>query len=70
MRDGLATGIIDKKGAWYTYNDQRAQGMNGLKTLMVENPQLLTALIAQLEGTNALTEGLYEAREGTSELSV
>ena len=70
MRDGLATGIIDKKGAWYTYNDQRAQGMNGLKTLMVENPQLLTALIAQLEGNNALTEGLYEAREDTSELPV
>ena len=63
MRDGLATGIIDKKGAWYTYNDQRAQGMNGLKALMVENPQVLTALMTQLEGNNALTEGLYAAGE-------
>ena len=70
MRDGLAAGIIDKKGAWYTYKDQRAQGMNGLKTLMVDNPQLLATLIAQLEEKDALTEGLYVPREEDSELLV
>lgn len=70
MRDGLAEGIIDKKGAWYTYKGQRAQGMNGLKTLMVNNSDLLTMLITELGGTDALTEGLYEAREDNSGLLV
>jgi hypothetical protein len=44
--------------------------MNGLKTLMVNNSELLTVLIAELEGTNAPTEGLYEAGEDNSRLLV
>ena len=70
MRDGLASGIIDKKGAWYTYQDQRAQGMNGLKTLMTTNENLLARLIAELEGTDAVTEGLHGAGEDNSGLLV
>jgi hypothetical protein len=70
MRDGLAAGIIDKKGAWYTYHDQRAQGMNGLKTLMTTNENLLVMLIAELGGSDVITEGLYEAGEDNSRLLV
>ena len=70
MRDGLAEGLIDKRGAWYTYREQRAQGMNGLKTLMVNNEQLLDALVSDLEGNNVITEGLYTAGEEDSRLPV
>ena len=70
MRDGLAEGLIDKKGAWYTYKEQRAQGMNGLKTLMVTNEYLFATLVSELEGNNAVTEGLHEAGEDNSELLV
>lgn len=70
MRDGLAEGLIDKKGAWYTYKEQRAQGMNGLKSLMVGNPQLLEALVGELGEKNAITEGLYAPREEDSDMSV
>ena len=44
--------------------------MNGLKTLMVTNEQLFATLVSELEGNNAVTEGLYEPREDNSELLV
>jgi len=70
MRDGLAEGLIDKKGAWYTYKEQRAQGMNGLKTLMVNNEALFATLVAELGGKDAITEGLYTPGEEDSKLLV
>ena len=70
MRDGLVDGLIDQRGAWYTYKEQRAQGMNGLKKMMVENEALFATLVSELEGKNAVTEGLYEAREDNSGLLV
>ena len=42
--------------------------MNGLKTLMTTNENLLVMLIAELEGSNVITEGLYEAGEDNSRL--
>ena len=70
MRDGLVEGLIEQRGAWYTYKEQRAQGMNGLKKLMVENEALFATLVSELEGKDAITEGLYETGEDNSELSV
>ena len=44
--------------------------MNGLKKLMVENEALFATLVSELEGKDAITEGLYETGEDNSELSV
>ena len=53
MRDALASSLISKNGAWYTYKEQRAQGMNGLKALLKEHPSLYDTLVSELEQTNA-----------------
>jgi hypothetical protein len=44
MRDGITQGIIKKAGAWYTFGEDKAQGMNGLKELIVSKPELLEIL--------------------------
>ena len=44
--------------------------MNGLKILMVTNEQLFATLVSELEGKDAITEGLYTSREQDSELPV
>ena len=58
MREGLAHNIIDKAGAWYSYDGKKAQGMNGLKQLFVSDQALYEKLLKELEGGD-VTEGLY-----------
>ncbi len=36
--------IIKKAGAWFSYNDQRMQGREGVKNMLLENPELLKKL--------------------------
>jgi recombination protein RecA len=36
--------IIKKAGAWFSYNDQRMQGREGVKNLLIENPELYKKL--------------------------
>lgn len=36
--------IIKKAGAWFSYNDQRMQGREGVKNMLTENPELLAKL--------------------------
>ncbi|MEO8514256.1 MAG: recombinase RecA [Ignavibacteria bacterium] len=36
--------IIKKAGAWFSYNDQRMQGREGVKNLLIENPELYKRL--------------------------
>lgn len=36
--------IIKKAGAWFSYNDQRMQGREGVKNLLIENPELYNRL--------------------------
>ena len=44
MSDGITLGIIKTAGAWYTFGEDKAQGMNGLKELIVSKPELLEIL--------------------------
>jgi recombination protein RecA len=44
MRDGITQGVITKAGTWYTFGEDKAQGMNGLKELIVAKPELLKKL--------------------------
>jgi len=47
---GLDMGLIDKKkGAWYNYAGQRAQGEEKLRNLFIESPEHLQTLKAQIE---------------------
>jgi recombination protein RecA len=46
---GLDMGLIDKKGAWYSYAGQRAQGEEKLRQLFVDSPEHLTTLKNQIE---------------------
>lgn len=36
--------IIKKAGAWFSYNEQRMQGREGVKNMLTENPELLAKL--------------------------
>lgn len=36
--------IIKKAGAWFSYNEQRMQGREGVKNMLLENPELLARL--------------------------
>jgi recombination protein RecA len=45
---GLDMGLIDKKGAWYSYAGQRAQGEEKLRNLFVESSDHFTTLKAQI----------------------
>ena len=37
IRDGIEQGLISKAGAWYTYGDIKAMGMNGIKEKFLED---------------------------------
>jgi len=38
LREGLETGLIKKAGPWYSYNEAKVMGMNGLKKHFLDNP--------------------------------
>ena len=40
MREAIAQDLIKKNGAWYTYKDNRIQGMNGLRNFFIANPKV------------------------------
>ena len=48
MRDGVAKGLIEQAGAWYTYQGTKVQGLNGLKALFLEAPSLFEELKNEL----------------------
>ncbi|MGN1215692.1 MAG: DNA recombination/repair protein RecA, partial [Candidatus Cryptobacteroides sp.] len=46
---GVEYGVINKSGSWFSYNDQRlAQGREGTKQLLKDNPELLEEIEAKL----------------------
>jgi len=45
IREGIEKGFVKKAGAWYTYNDVKAQGMNGLKQIFIDSPELEEQLV-------------------------
>ena len=48
MRDGVGRNVIHQAGAWYTYTDTKVQGLNGLKTFFIENPDQFEELQNEL----------------------
>ena len=45
IREAIEQGFIKKAGAWYTYEDVKAQGMNGRKQIFIDTPELEEQLI-------------------------
>lgn len=41
-------GLIEKSGAWYTYQGKRGQGMNQMKEILRNDPELAEALLSEL----------------------
>ena len=48
IREAIKQGIIQQAGAWYTYKDTKAMGMNGIKKAFLENPTLFEGLQSDL----------------------
>ena len=48
IREGIERKLITQGGAWYTYKDTKAMGMNGLKKAFLENPKIFKELQNEL----------------------
>jgi recombination protein RecA len=56
---GVETGVIKKSGSWFSYGETKlAQGREGVKTLLRDNPELSDELEAKIR--QALTEKTEE----------
>ena len=54
---GVAGGIIEKSGSWYSYNSQRiGQGGAQAKAFLEANPEVAEAIVARIKGAGALVE--------------
>ena len=45
---GTEYGLIQKGGSWYTYGEERVQGRDSLKKILLDNPELLAKLEADV----------------------
>jgi hypothetical protein len=58
---GVQQGVIDKSGAWYSYDGNRiGQGKDNVRNFLKENPEMA----AEIEAGAALGHGLHRRRRG------
>jgi recombination protein RecA len=50
--------IIKKGGAWFTYEDYRVQGRDGLKKMFIDNPELADKVLNQIRESMGLVNGV------------
>ena len=48
IREGIQHKLISQAGAWYTYKDQKAMGLNGVRKLFTDQDGLFEALQNEL----------------------
>ena len=48
IREALDRGLITRAGAWYTYKEDKAMGLNGLKQVFIDNPDKIETLKAEI----------------------
>ncbi|HIO03370.1 MAG TPA: recombinase RecA [Alphaproteobacteria bacterium] len=54
---GATSGVIEKSGSWYSYNDQRiGQGRENAKQFLIDHPDVATAVESTLRSQAGLTE--------------
>lgn len=49
IREALDRGLIKRSGAWYTYKEDKAMGLNGLKKVFIDNPEKIIELKEEVE---------------------
>jgi recombination protein RecA len=61
---GVEAGIVDKSGAWYSFNGERiGQGRENVKSFLKENPDLFAALADKVRDAVGLAAGKKETAE-------
>ncbi len=58
---GTEHGVITKSGSWYTYKSERVQGRDGLRKIMVENPDIFEQLEKDVKVALKITPADQEA---------
>ena len=48
IREALDRGLITRAGAWYTYKEDKAMGLNGLKQIFLDNPEKIEQLKSEI----------------------
>jgi recombination protein RecA len=66
---GVANNIIDKAGAWFSYNDQRiGQGKENVKRFLKENPQIAEEIIGKIKALNHPSKVIVSTAEDSIEM--
>ena len=61
---GVENEIVDKSGAWYSYNGERmGQGKENVKTYLKENPQIKDEIDQKLREKLGIFDGDVEEKE-------
>jgi recombination protein RecA len=66
---GVKGGIVDKSGAWFSYDSQRlGQGRENSKTFLKENPDVAAKIEAAIRGNSTvLADRILEQAEPTAD---
>lgn len=63
---GVENEIVDKSGAWYSYNGERmGQGKENVKTYLKENPQIKDEIDQKLREKLGIFDGDVEEKKKT-----
>ncbi|MEZ2043533.1 DNA recombination/repair protein RecA, partial [Staphylococcus aureus] len=61
---GVENDIVDKSGAWYSYNgDRMGQGKENVKTYLKENPQVKEEIDRKLREKLGIFDGDVDEKE-------
>jgi recombination protein RecA len=67
---GVEEGIIDKSGAWYSFEKERiGQGRENAKAFLKENPDISARILKQVRSALGLGKGRQETEETSQESS-
>ncbi|GAB4138226.1 MAG: recombinase RecA [Sphingomonadales bacterium] len=62
---GVKAGVVDKSGAWYSYDSQRiGQGRENAKTFLKENPEIAATIEAAVRQSAGLVNNAMVAEDG------
>ncbi len=69
---GVAAGIVDKAGSWFSYEDQRiGQGRENAKTFLIENPGISNEIESKIrENAGLVSDGMLAGTENISETEI
>jgi len=67
---GVAANVVEKSGAWFSYNTQRiGQGRENAKVFLRDNPQIAAEIEAKIRQNAGLVAGVMLDKSGGEESS-